>query len=779
MTKYSLLQRKSAGLLLALSMGVWLAPNLFAQISFMARKEFSTVHNPVAVAAADFNGDDILDVAVLSRSSGPNDPRGSFVIMLGDGLGNFTADSSYQTGKNSAELIAVDFNGDGKPDIALTNEGDDNVMIFLNNGQGRFGAPTSVGVGRGPVGLVAIDLDGDQKLDLAVANSQSNSISVLKGNGQGGFSLLRTQNFGTEPRGLAAGNLGRGVNDLIVTNFANTYPASGTVLVLLNNGAGTFTLGSTLSVLIPPSTQSFSPRNVVIADFNNDGKPDIAVTNFYSNNITRFLGRGDGTFTTPGANIGVQGNPAQIIAADYNRDGKMDLFVLNRGSNNISVLDGNGTGGFTTDVNDPTRTLATNLQPRGMAVADFNNDGQLDVVVANFGIDTVSVILGGSTRRFNTAGVFGVGGRPWTVALMDINADGKLDALTVNDSSLSRLFGDGTGKFSNNPPGYVVQPPDRPAYNRDLNVFNGANGGAHALALGDFNRSGITSLAVTTANNNSITRIIRAANQTPTSGFTGNNINGVNSRPVSLAVGDLNGDGFPDLVSANVENNSISYLINDGGATGFKPPKNLANVLINPTAIAAVDMNGDGWSDLIVVSLSSVSGLPALSIYLTQDYNLATGDLTFAPPVTYDLPYDSAPFGIAVADFDGDGRPDVAIVNQRFNNVSIFLNQAGDGTLVGPTDFATGGDGPEAILARDLNGDGIVDLAAVNTFSNSVSILLGVGDGSFGDPFFSTFGTAAGITGIDAGDLNGDGKLDLVLTGYGQNNIYVLLNTTP
>src|SRR5262249_47411311 len=157
----------------------------------------------------------------------------------------------------------------------------------------------------------------------------------------------------------------------------------------------------------------------------------------------------------------------------------------------------------------------------------------------------------------------GTGGGPLMLAILDLNDDGFLDVITSNNGNMSRLFGDGTGAFTKEPPGYVIDP-DHPAYNRDLNPFGGSNG-PHSLSLGEFLGDGVTHLATANAAGNTVTRIIRAPEQTPNGGLTGRNTNtGGGTRPVGIAVADFNGDNLLDVATANFDGNSISYLLGDG-----------------------------------------------------------------------------------------------------------------------------------------------------------------------------------------------------------------------
>ena len=341
----------------------------------------------------------------------------------------FKADpgSPFPAGLNPGSLVQGDFNGDGKLDLAIANENGNDVTLLLGNGTGGFtaaaGSPFAVGLV--PQSLATGDFNGDGKLDLAITNSDVNSVTVLLGNGAGGFTPALGSPFpvGTWPHTVAVADYnGDGKLDLAI---ANTN--SNNITILLGNGAGGFTpaAGSPIAV-------GSKPQSVVTGDFNGDGKPDLAVANFASNNVTVLLGSGTGGFTVAsGSPISVGTAPVSMVVGDFNLDNKLDLAVANQNSNNVTVLKGNGSGGFTPVSGSP---FATGTVPASIVMADFNADGKPDLAIANAGTNNVTVLLGSGTGTFTgaTGSPYGVGTFPVGVTVGNFNGDGRPDLATAN-----------------------------------------------------------------------------------------------------------------------------------------------------------------------------------------------------------------------------------------------------------------------------------------------------------------------------------------------------------
>ena len=314
---------------------------------------------------------------------------------------------------------------------------------------GQFFPAVTYPVGGNPFAVAVGDFNGDSIPDLAVANAAQSGpnnglVSILIGNGDGTFkAAVNYDSGGNEPSHIAIGDFNAdGKLDLVVTNFGGGEGVSNLVL-FLGNGDGTFKK----PVAIVTETFPNLPFFVATADFNGDGKPDLAVTTGV--NATIFLGKGDGTFNTP-VNYPVI-SPVSIAIADFNHDGKLDLAVSNENGDNVSILLGNGNGTFQAPVNYP-----ASYGPSSIAVGDFNGDGNPDLVVANAasadsgaGGTTISVLLGKSDGTFQAPVSYTSGPEPFYVAVGDLNNDGILDIVATNSSSdtISLFLGNGNGTF--------------------------------------------------------------------------------------------------------------------------------------------------------------------------------------------------------------------------------------------------------------------------------------------------------------------------------------------
>ena len=317
---------------------------------------------------ADFNGDGILDIAVMTDE---------LTILLGNADGTFTQTSTVNG--IVTDFTVADFNGDGIPDIAgFAAGGPSPVSVFLGRGDGTFIGQPSLPVlpFYAAASIVSGDFNGDGNADLLLTNDNDGSTAVLLGDGEGGFRTIPSPNLGgIGGEAIVADFNGDGIPDVAVfTLIPEVFALEPSLTILSGNGDGTFV---TSSLPLPCDEDSA----FVVADFNGDGFPDIAVANcFYGQNLELLLGNGNTTFTPrelPGAVGDQYDDPLQVATGDLNGDGIPDLVLSNGFDAEIGVLLGKGDGTFLTG---PVFSVPGGAQAGEAAVADFNGDGISDIL---------------------------------------------------------------------------------------------------------------------------------------------------------------------------------------------------------------------------------------------------------------------------------------------------------------------------------------------------------------------------------------------------------------
>ena len=337
-----------------------------------------------------------------------------------------------------------------------------------------------------------------------------------------------------------------------------------------------------------------APGSLALADFNGDGKLDVAVANSESKNVTILLGDGKGGLTqASGSPFPAGDHPNDIAAGDVNGDHKLDLAFANHDTHYVTVLLGDGRGAFAPAPKSPF-TVNSRPHPHGIAFGDFNGDHNLDFVIDDWGNNQVTVVFGDGKGNFASPGVsFAVGLMPYQRArVADVNKDGFADVITTNTEGgdVSVLLGNGKGSFTQ-PPGSPFTANERP----------------FGVAIGDLNGDGQADLAIvnfsghiTDTSKDAITILLGNGDgtfrQAAGSPFkTGRS-------PVSVAIGDINGDGYGDVASANMGGNSVTLLL--GGKNGLRPaPGSPFAVGHHPECVALGDLNGDGKADVVVANL--------------------------------------------------------------------------------------------------------------------------------------------------------------------------------
>ena len=285
--------------------------------------------------------------------------------------------------------------------------------------------------------------------------------------------------------------------------------------------------------------------------------------------------------------------------------------------------------------------------------------------------------------------------------------------------------------------------------------------GPVGVALGDVN--GDTRPDLVTANSGTNTNTVSVLLGTGAGVFGPKADYPTGLNPTSVALGDVNGDGRPDIVTANSDRNTNTVSVLLGAGAGVFGPKTDFPTGMQPASVVLGDVNGDGRPDIVTAN----SGSNSVSVLLN------TGTGAFGPPTGF--PIGGAGSSVALGDVNGDGRPDLAAVNNNIGTVSVLLG-TGAGVFGPKTDYPTSAT-PFGVALGDVNGDGRPDIVTANVFTNSVSVLLGTGAGAFAPPTNSPAG--AGALAVALGDVNGDGRPDIVTAngGFNTNAVSVLLGT--
>jgi len=534
-----------------------------------------------------------------------------------------------------------------------------------------------------------------------------------------------------------------------------------------------------------------SPLGAVLADFNHDGRSDLAAVN-YDNTVSVMLGAPKAAFSSP-VSYPTGASPFTLIAADLRKNGQIDLVTVNMPNGidqpgTVSVLLGNGDGTFQAHVDYTVGDF-----PEGIVAGDFNDDGKVDLAIANNNDGTISILYGNGDGTFQPQVAIGVGSEPTSIGTGDFNGDGKTDLIAscVGSGVVSVLLNTGGGTFTRVDTSSGLFGPDTSLVvtskfttsgsldavisskiQQQLYLLKGEGNGSfmsptalvgigageiYSLVAADINHDGKTDLGYGSVGPDAFWVLL-------------GNGSGKFSAPLpspifateSIALADINGDGFLDLVTPEESLNSVAVVLGNGkGQFGVAKTDNLSGTVYGPNSTVVADFNGDGKLDLAVAETNFPTGQVAVS--------LGNGQGSFGTPVISPLLSEAINNQdlMLSGDFNGDGKPDLIIMDDYSNGFQVLLGN-GDGSFQTPVDtklnttlnFAIG----------DFNGDGKTDVV-VSTFSNGqelISIYLGKGDGTFtlGAQYTEQYG------GPIVADVNRDGKPDLVFVG---DPVFVML----
>jgi hypothetical protein len=490
---------------------------------------------------------------------------------------------------------------------------------------------------------------------------------------------------------------------LAVANYGNQAGTSISILLNKADGSGNFNSASSITV-------GTGPYGIAAGDFNGDGKPDLAVANQYSGNVSILLGSGGGGFSAASDSpITLGGGPSAIASADLNDDGRPDLVTTNYGGNNVDVLLGDGNGIFYTPIPPAfSPVTVTSTAAFATVAADFNGDGLLDFAVTNYtSSGTVSIFLAQASGGYVAASgsPYSVGGNPSGIVAGDFNNDGHPDLAVANSTSATVSI---LTNSSSSPGSFT------------LTSSPSAGTNPTSITSADFNGDGYPDLAVT---NNISSPTVTILSNNKSGGFkaaSGSSVSVGGTDPFGIVAGDFNGDGHPDLAVTGGSGNTVGTvsILTNNGSGGFTVTSSPSIGGYNPYAVTAADFNGDGSLDLAVAEeCTTPNSCNPGAVAILSNNGSGVFALTASPAVG------SVPQAITVADFNGDGHPDLAVTNLGSNNVSILLGSA-QGTFTAAANSPVYvGTEPFGITAGDFFGTHKLGLAVANYSDGTVTVL--------------------------------------------------------
>jgi gliding motility-associated-like protein len=723
--------------------------------SFSHTVDFNTgANNPYGVAIGDIDGDGKPDMVVTNHADITTSVFRNISSSDTITLASFSSKVDLATGFNTNGVAIGDIDGDGKQDIVVTNGNNNTFDSRIDFTTGTY--PNSVAIR---------DIDGDGKPDIVVANENSNTVSIFRNISSPGSitagSLAPRVDFitGSDPTSIAIGDIdGDGQSDMVVANGGNNF-----VSIFRNIGSsGSITAGS-----FAPREDIYTgnqPSCVIIGDIDGDNKPDLAVTNLNSNTVSVFR-----NIASPGSIIlssfefkvdySTGSQPHSAVLGDINGDGRPDLAVINKNSNSVSVFRNTSTSGsitFATKIN-----YSTGMDPYSIAMGDIEGDGKLDLVVTNVVSGTVRVHR--NTIQSSVPPVIG------SIAPTSAQVG---STITISGSNFNITPTKNIVWFG------AVRAAVTAATATQLSVTVPAGATYQPITVTDMN-SGLTAYSNTPFN---VT--FTNAGFFDASSFAEKVDITTGTNPGNSAIGDINGDGKPDLAYIHFADR-VSVRLNSctSGSipSGSFDPQIELFTEPNPSGFAIGDIDGDGRKDIIVTNGSAST----LSIFRNTTPSGTVGWATFAPKV--DIPTGGFSQSPAIRDIDGDGKSDIIVANNQYHQVSIFRNMSTPGNITTGSfapkvDFNTGtGPWRVAFDIGDLDGDGKPDLALAYSNTNTVSIFRNTSTpGSITTSSFADkvdFATGANPWNVVVGDIDGDGKLDLSVTNFNSNTVSVFRNT--
>ena len=695
---------------------------------------FGPFAGPVSIATGDFTGNGLLDLVTADSNGSEID---DYSIYLQNPDGTFQGPASHALGGlgGSTAVATGDFTGDGRTDLAIARTSPDDVEVRLSNDDGTFSDPSLIDLVRRETPLVA-DVNGDGAADVSVVDAAGDILYRAGRPGEpGSFAPPVTVNPGDPSRDIA----------FVVTN-------QGRLLASVDaddNNISFFALRSTGFVLVAKLATGKEPAQILEADLDGNGISDLIVRNAGDGTISVFPGNGQGWFF-PRIDLPAGLGASDVQVADLQQNGRLDIVFSDRISGEIGVLENFGGDSFSVPVlyragmgpygvtGMPVPSPLSTLEgTTGVTFGTFTPGGFPSLVALNPGSDTFGLLSGSGDGRLSNPTIFPTPGTPLVVRAVDFSGNGLYGLAILTTDGLYIEQSNGQGGFL---------PPT------EINVGFEPNG----LTVADLNGDGIPDLLVSNPLGDVVALI----------GNGDGTFQPVQSldQQVSLAVYKEGGSTPSAFIFADQLTDQLVIQTVGGGKTILGSAH---TGLISPGAVTLADLNNNGILDLIVADSGSNNVLvyPGLGNgSFGQALNGGHGFFTGTDPV-----------GITVADVNGDGRPDLIIANAGSNDVSILINEkVGNSFTFVPGPRLQVGVGPVSTQLVNVPGSSLPDLVVANSGSNSVWLLQGIGNGFFNDQEPTIYPVGTNPTAVFVGHFMSSTSQDLLTVNSGSNDVTLI-----
>ena len=447
-------------------------------------------------------------------------------------------------------------------------------------------------------------------------------------------------------------------------------------------------------------------------------------------------------------------HPHSVAVGDFNEDGHMDIVVVNFGFDNVSIFLGYGNN---TLESQNAHFTDIGSAPRMVAVGDFNNDHRSDIVIANSGSNSIRILFGNGKGDFNRQTIVDTTpSRPLFITVSDLDDDGCLDIVFTGYGAdwIGVLLGCGNGTFM---PRTIMS--------------TGYDSHPYSVAIGDFNNDRQLDVAVANAGTDNVGILLGYGNGSFANQTTYQM--SLSSRPCSIAVSDLNNDTYLDITVTNLKIGGFDVLLGYGNGSFIPSASYSLGTNAGSIFIGISDFNNDHILDITVAN----NGTDSVGLIF------GNGNGSFAEPIMYPTGLQASPCFIGIADFNSDDQLDIAIVNKQNNNIKIFNSKNEDtfnrqnifsiSTCINP--YSLGKDiSSYSIAVGDFNKDDRLDVAVANDAKDSVSVVLGCGDGGFSSHMVYSLRRGSDPTKIIVDDFNNDNQLDIAVANFGSHDIAIL-----